>query len=74
MVNALTNKLFQFEMVKEGEHKETFLFWLASDIMDLLKKVKERGLEYNLTPHERKVLEEAIKYYDEYNKIFLKAS
>ena len=44
MVNVLTNKLFQFEMVKEGEYKASFLFWLASDIIDLLKKVKERGL------------------------------
>ena len=44
MVNVLTNKLFQFEMVKEGEYKASFLFWLAR------------------------------KYYDEHNKIFLKAS
>lgn len=71
MINTLSNKLFQFETIKNGQCNENFLFYLAEDIVKLLKKVKEKGLEYSLTPHEKEVAQDVNDYYNQYNKGFL---
>lgn len=63
MVNVLKNKLFQFEITREGFYKELFLFYLASDIMELLEKVRDRGLRYQLTGHELEVANNVEEYY-----------
>ena len=62
MIEVLQNRLFQYEMCVSNS-KKTYLEYLIEEIALIIEKVKEKGMFFCLTPHERCIAEEiAMKY------------
>ena len=70
MITTLENKLYQYELIKKDQSCKIFIYYFMQEIVEIIKKIRDRQLFYCLTPHERKVAEEIEDKYRNSNKIF----